>query len=270
MNKIEVILSKHSPLKIMYRSEIENWAIHHGKQARLVLAVSEIGRLTIAFLLGAGLGFGFDLNEVLILVIAVISLFLVAVKMPISKRNFSLFLPKAVVLFLCSWLLAGLGGTLLHGSEGLQTGSQQLMAGDQTTGVKSGLLDEVVENQEKKIPEITMKTRKVKAGLPGWVRLIYVLGFLVSLVLTYYSLILACSLSCSGYGFFAVLAFIMAFGVLSTGIYFLIKAFRKKAKPYRQMEKKERKKEWKNFFLTWLVTSAVIALTILIGNLAGG
>lgn len=95
-------------------------------------------------------------------------------------------------------------------------------------------------------------------------RIGYVLLFLLSLVLSYFGVYLTCSIACSGYGVLAVLTFLITLGIFSGGVYFLIKAFSKKIRPYATMNKEEKKKERKKFFILWGILSAIAGLFILI------
>lgn len=101
----------------------------------------------------------------------------------------------------------------------------------------------------------------------GGKRFGYVLLFVLSLVLTYVGLALSCSLACSNYAVWAILAFLATLGILSGGIYFLIKVFREVIKPSKEMTHEEKRKERKKFFAIWGIVTAAVALFILIANL---
>ncbi len=92
----------------------------------------------------------------------------------------------------------------------------------------------------------------------------YVLLFLLSLVLTYFGLYLTCAIACGGYGFWAILVFLLTTGIFSSGIYFLMKAFRKTLKTQKEMTHEEKKKERKRFFATWGIITAIVGLLMLI------
>ncbi|RYU94900.1 hypothetical protein [Emticicia agri] len=94
----------------------------------------------------------------------------------------------------------------------------------------------------------------------------YVLLFLLSLVLTYFGLYLTCGVLCSGYGVLALLIFITSLGVLSGGVYFLIKAFSKPVKPISTMSREEKRKERKKFLLVWGILSVLTGILLLITN----
>ena len=101
-------------------------------------------------------------------------------------------------------------------------------------------------------------------------RVVYFLLFLLSLILTYFIAVMACSLACSGYGVVAILVLLLGQGVLGSGIYFFLKIFRKGfIKKWKQLDIKEKKKERKRYWLTLLISSLAFWLFILLGNLLG-
>jgi hypothetical protein len=71
---------------------------------------------------------------------------------------------------------------------------------------------------------------------------------------------------CSGYGVLSVLALLVTLGVLSGGIYFLIKAFSSPVKPFSNMTREEKKKERKKFFILWGVLSVAAGILLLVSN----
>ncbi|WP_394996149.1 hypothetical protein [Emticicia sp.] len=97
-------------------------------------------------------------------------------------------------------------------------------------------------------------------------RIGYALLFLLSLVLSYFGVALSCGIACSGYGVFAILALLLTLGILSGGIYFLIKAFKKTIKPSKEMTHEEKRKERRKFFAIWGIVTAAFALLIVLAN----
>lgn len=98
--------------------------------------------------------------------------------------------------------------------------------------------------------------REFKAG---WARLRCFLFFLLGLVLTYFGVYLACSLACAELGFLAVLVIIVTAGVYGGAFYFLLRGLRKNYKPWREMTKQERKREWLKYIIT---TITAVVLTV--------
>lgn len=248
---------------------IEHWAQANIKKAQWILVATETTRLLIGLFLGYRLLHGIGVNEIILVTILNLSTFFVVMNRPVGRRNFSQYIKKAGLLSLCSFVLSFTLGGVLSGNQ-INASTNQVMAFDELTEApKSGLLEEAI--RETKQPKITLKSlKKNETKDESAKRWPYILLFLLALPLTYFGLIMSCSLSCSGYGVLAVLTFVLTSGVFSGGIFFLIKAIRKKAsKKYKNMSKKERKREWKDFFLVWAVTGAAILLTILFGNIFG-
>jgi high-affinity Fe2+/Pb2+ permease len=254
-----------------HRALLENWAQVNIKKAQWVLALLETSRLLIGLFLGYRVLHGAGVNELILVTILTLSTFFVVMNRPVGRRNFSHFFRKAGLLSLCSFVLSfTLGG--VFSDHHVHFSASQVMAFDVLTEApKSGLLEEAIK--ETKQPKITLKSlkkNKAKDEDEPAKRWPYILLFLLALPLTYFGLILSCSLSCSGYGILAILTFVLTSGVFSGGIFFLIKALRKKAsKKYKNMSREERKGERKNFLLVWVVTAVGVALTILLGNIFG-
>lgn len=99
-------------------------------------------------------------------------------------------------------------------------------------------------------------------------RVLYFLLFAVSLVATFYAIVFACSLSCSGYAVWAVLVILVGLGVFGSGFYFLTKIFRKGyIKQWKEMDKTERKKERKRYIKTALISALALVGFVAIMNL---
>ena len=97
----------------------------------------------------------------------------------------------------------------------------------------------------------------------GW-RIGYVLLFVLSFFLTYLMTGLACSIACSGYGFLALIVFLLGLGFLAGGIYFLGRALEKRVKKRSDMTPDERRRTGRRFWLSWLILIGITVLSILI------
>lgn len=64
----------------------------------------------------------------------------------------------------------------------------------------------------------------------------FVLLFVLSLVLLYGSVALACSIACSGYGFLAAVVYLLGLGFLAGGIFFLGRLREKPIRKLRQID----------------------------------
>jgi hypothetical protein len=250
-----------------YRHRLEGWAVNRPTQARLLFIISEAARLCIAFLFGASLLFKLDINEILILIIAVSSVFFGIMNNTVGRRYFKAYRMRAVALLISSYSMAFLAGNLFNTSNSSQTTyfGQQIIANDYTEVPQHGLLKKAMEEKRKSLPVIATKIKnKEVPKLSGKTKLIFLGGFLLSVVLTYLSLVLSCSLSCNGYILLAVLAFIMAMGFFSAGIYFLVKIFSKNSRRLKELNKYEKKKEKKLFLFIWAGLAGIFLLMLLI------
>ncbi len=97
-------------------------------------------------------------------------------------------------------------------------------------------------------------------------RIGYIFLFLLDLTLAYFSVPLACGLLCAEKAFLAALVFLLGTGVLSGGIYFLIRALKPDLKLYRDMTRDERKREGRRYFRTWLATLGGVVLLGLLAS----
>ncbi len=130
---------------------------------------------------------------------------------------------------------------------------------------KSGAPVKVTERKTRKGFVSRLLSKKTASEDPkSNSRITYVLLFFLSLLLTIAGLILTCQLACGGYSLLAILAFLVSLGVLSGGLYFLIRAFKKDLKPFQSLTQKEKKKEQLKFFVIWILLGAAIALIALL------
>ncbi|MCP9754477.1 hypothetical protein EGI26_04780 [Lacihabitans sp. CCS-44] len=170
------------------------------------------------------------------------------------------------IIFLCTFMLSiALGGhlnTLENPSRSIQ-----LSATEHSTKLDSTLnahIQQALEKQKTAVAD-TSETKKDTGK-----RILYLLLFLLSLVLTYFIAVMACSLACSGYGVVAILVILLGQGVLGSGVYFFLKMFRKGfIKKWKELDTKEKKKERKRYWLTLLISSLAFWLFILLGNMLG-
>lgn len=96
----------------------------------------------------------------------------------------------------------------------------------------------------------------------------YFFLFLLSMGLTVVAFGLACGLGCSGYGVLAAVAFLLDLGIFGSGIYYLLKAFRKgRIKKWREMDKDEQRKEFGRYLKTILITIGAFGVFVLLANL---
>lgn len=197
---------------------------------------------------------------------------------PLSRRMKYAGLFGGVTLNLCLFMACGAiwaeRSQTLHPSGGLGSYSRIETAGDSGRTVSATESDYVREKalqQETKHNVFRNRLRRddTPAGqnqnLTG-TRIGYILLFLLGLTLAYFSVPLACGLLCAEKAFLAALVFLLGTGVLSGGIYFLIRALKPDLKLYRDMARDERKREGRRYFRTWLATLGGVVLLGLLAS----
>lgn len=92
----------------------------------------------------------------------------------------------------------------------------------------------------------------------------FVLLFVISIFLLFFSTGLACGLACSGYGFAAVAVFLLGLGFPAGGAYFISRLKEKPIKKASEMTTAERRQLGRRFFKAWGLTIAVFAGLILL------
>lgn len=242
-------------------TSFSRWAAQNVIVARVLFTCSEILRISIAFYLGKALLAPLAIEEYLIICIALLSLCYALLKRKTKRSHFKKFFRKGFILMTCSWLLYFCTGSFFSKIESRNL-SYSAFANDVQTTKKSGLL---AETTKKNKVQIKAKRKKGKIPFSTKRKILYGLLFLLSLPLTVYGLGFACSLGCSGYVFLPWVFYILSFGALAAGIFFLIKLIsKKKPRKYRSLNKREKWKEWKKFLFTWLLTLGGIALLLFI------
>jgi hypothetical protein len=121
--------------------------------------------------------------------------------------------------------------------------------------------------QAKLQPQVKAESHQEKSS-DRLQRLGYFGLFALAMLLTFIGLYASCALACSGYGIIAAIAMLVNIGVFGAGIYFLLKAFKSgRIRRWREMNKPERKKEWKRYLFTTLISLGTVIGFILIANL---
>ncbi len=255
---------------------ISIWASHNTKKAITFIVIIEFAKSIIGFDIGHN--FIPKLSPAFI-ELAVLSLVLLITfvqanykyqAQTLSKEaHRQLRLKSTGILFLSSLFLSILGGNHFRGL-GYSIGSPFAVNAAVSMSTDSVQITAATVAKEKKYTskhKFHLFAKKTADDDPYSNRRIgYVLLFLLSLVLTYAGLYLTCGVLCSGYGVLALLIFLTSLGVLSSGIYFLVKAFSKPVKPISTMTGEEKRKERRKFLLIWGILSVATGIFLLIQN----
>lgn len=108
-----------------------------------------------------------------------------------------------------------------------------------------------------------------RPGEQGGKRTGFVLLFVLSLFLMFFTTGLACNIACSGYGFFAAIVFLLGLGFLAGGIYFLGRATDRQVKRLRDMAPDERRRAGRRFWLSWGILTGLFTLLLLVTAVVG-
>lgn len=243
---------------------ISHWANRHVRVAILIIICCEVFNAFSGLLLGMNLLEGWPIGDLLVLAV-VLGGGAVLVRLQFSPTQ-----PYVVArrwlfgAFLGNFLFFGVLGGLW--AESVQTptpnravwGSRQaIMRSDSV--VKTDNLRSTNQLQAKFLQ------KNKKADDQSGKRIGYVLLFLLSLVVTYLTSFLACSLACSGYGVLAVLVFVLGLGALAGGIFLLTRAFDKEIVPLREMDQPKRRRTLRRFWISWLALIGGIIAWALVG-----
>jgi uncharacterized membrane-anchored protein len=237
----------------------------------------------------ARFGIGFYLGKNALPVFAANSLNIVALLVGVSiffaqnyfKRKAATATPKtafginatgSLLIFTASFLLSVLVGNQWSRFENptVNANISATLVEERPAKVNVDSLLSLVEKEQfvKEIQE-PEPDKKTKDG-DGLQRLGYFALFVLSVILTFIGVYAVCALACSGYGVIAVLAILVNIGILGGGVYFLLKVFKNgRIRRLRDMDKSERKKEWKRYLKATLITVGVLAGFLLIANLLG-
>lgn len=87
--------------------------------------------------------------------------------------------------------------------------------------------------------------------------------FLLGFAIWYFSMALACTIACSGYGALAALTFALGLGFLAGGGYFLGRAAESPFVPLRERPLRQRRRALRQFWLLWLVLIGIFGVSLL-------
>lgn len=87
--------------------------------------------------------------------------------------------------------------------------------------------------------------------------------FLLGVAVWYFSIVLACTITCSGYGALAALTFALGLGFLAGGGYFLSRAAEHPFVPLREQPLRQRRRILRRFWLVWLISVGIFAVSLL-------
>lgn len=243
---------------------ISRWASKNTKVAIILLIFLEINKILIGLILGISLPAFTHLSiEISVFAISILLLFVGKFYEMnlIHTQNRFRFRRICIGIFMASSFgLSILLGNHLQKIPFSRAFAVEIVEKQEKTTISTDSLRTLIEQEKTQ----TSLNSKPKERPPTEKIIGFVALFFLGMVVTVYGLYLACGLACAGYAVLSVLTFLVILGSFSGGVYFLGRALTKRFKPYKQMDKAERRKEWKKW------GKIVAFFTLLFGLLIAG
>lgn len=245
---------------------ISRWASRHTRTAILLLVVCEILNAVNGILLGANLLEGWPAGGLLLIGLGLLAgvLFIYTRPDEVIYRTYWSSRKWLSGAYMITYLLfMGLGG--------LWTGQVQTPAthhtawGNRRVAVSIDTLVPPEKRQSVNQDYYTERPPK-ETNQPGK-RLGYILLFLAGLVITGYAVALSCSLACAGNGVAAFLVGLLGVGTYAGAFFLLSRAIEKVIKPWKQMNRPERKRV---YLRALLMLVGFWGFLVLLGRLTDG
>jgi hypothetical protein len=242
---------------------LSHWARRHARIAIPLIVAFEIINAFNGILLGVNLLQGW----------AAISLLLLGLGLLIGGlwiRSQSANNPGQAYAVGRRWLFgAFLGNVLLFGVlGGLWAEQAQVPTPDRAAwGLRRAIIRSdttVTATHGQSAWERSRTGQKAKPQEQTGKRIGFVLLFVLGLALTYVTVGLACGLACAGYGFFAVITLILSLGFSAGGIFFLNRSFQQVIKPMREMDRSERRRTLRPFWIAWAALISIVGIVLLL------
>lgn len=242
---------------------LSRWASRHVGVAVLLIVICEVANAFNGLLLGMNLFEGWRLSSLFLLAFGLVggAIFLrmqaETSASPLSYRSSRRWLFGA---FLSNYLLFSVLGGLLNNSVESPTPNQAVFSGRRVV-MRSDTL--VQPDRRATTTDDYYAQRNARQDRQGSRRVGFILLFVLGTVLYLAALVLACNLACANYGAAAALVLVLGLGAHLGGLFFLSRALEKIIKPWRAMERPERRRVNRRFLLIWLglwVSSYLVAL----------
>lgn len=242
---------------------LSRWAKRHSRTAILIIVICEVCNAFSGLLLGLNLLESWPIGNLLLLGVLLGGGAVYVRLHHHSDQPYWVARRWLFGAFLSNFLLFGVLGGLW--AERIQSPTaNQAVWGSRRVVMRS---DSVVKlDNIRPLHQAQLTSRRTSDENQTGKRIGYVLLFLLSIGLTYVSVGLACNLACSGYGALALLVFLLGMGILAGGIFFLIRSFENRIAPLKEMDKPQRRRTLRRFWLTWLTLIGVVAVYLLSGS----
>lgn len=250
--------------------KLSRWASRNARTAILLLILCEIGNAVNGLLLGMNLLDDWSEGRLLGLIAGILSgaFFLQSQSARVAGMPYWAGRRWLFGAFMTNFLLFILLGGLWASSVQAPTTSHTAW-GSNRINIQSDTL---------------VKPRRVRATNPNYYeerttvnnqpvgnqtgkRIVFVLLFVLGIFLSSFSLGLACSLACAGNGSLAIVVLFAGVGIMLSSFFLLSRAFGSVIKPWRQMNRLERRRTHARALF---LMGGFYALLILLGSVFGG
>lgn len=239
---------------------LSRWASQHSRTAIALLIVCEVSNAANGLLLGMNLLENWPVGRLLLLIIGLVAgaFFMQTQSARVANRPFWVgrrWLWGAFMInFLLFILLGGIWVTSIQQPTSGQAawGNRQLEVRSDTIVPTQKSTNTAYYEERSAVYEQPIKDQTGK-------RIGFVLLFLLGIVLSGYAVGLACSLACAGNGALAFIVGLLGGGIFLSSFFLLSRAFDKVIKPWKLMNRPERKRVYLRSLLLllgfWIVST---------------
>ncbi|WP_018619410.1 hypothetical protein [Spirosoma luteum] len=246
---------------------ISRWASRHTRTAILLLVICEVGNAVNGLLLGMNLLDDWSEGGLLLSVAGLLTgaFFLQTQSARVASMPYWVGRRWLFGAFMTNFFLFVLLGGLW--ASGVQTptashtawGSREIiMRSDTLVRPKDARSTNPAYYEERTV------INEQPVGNQAGKRVGFVLLFLLGIILSGYAVGLACNLACAGNGAFAFVVALLGTGILAGSFFLLSRAFGKVVKPWKQMNRLERKR---TYVRALFLLGGFFALSILLGRI---
>lgn len=260
------------PPNIMQLSNhIAAWATRHSRQAIFLIICIEFVNVVTGILVGSAILKSLPPWKLMLLVLGMIVVRVCLKRFAqlrlldlVSQSRFSFQKRVFTGLFCLNLFTYTLAGGIM-GQMVAYPEAPSSLYGSMTTitrGSKVSFSERKISFREK-IRQNYRKRTDENSTNRGLLRVGYFVLFLGGLFLSALGASLACNLACAGYGIPAVLVFLLSIGVIAGAFYFFGRTVDKNMKPFKEMDKKERKREGRRYLRTLAGTGIMLIVLML-------
>ncbi len=246
---------------------ISRWASHHTRTAILLLILCEVGNAVNGLLLGMNLLDGWSESGLLLLIAGLLagSFFLQTQSVRVDSMPYWAGRRWMFGAFMINFFLFTLLGGLWASSVQAPTTSHTAWGSREIT-IRSDTLVRPKEARPTNPAYYEERTavNEQPVGNQAGKRIVFVLLFLLGITLSGYAVGLACNIACAGNGTLAFIVALFGTGIFLGSFFLLSRAFGKVVKPWKQVNRLERRQ---TYVRALFLFGGFVALSILLGRI---